>query len=387
MSEFQINVEGGSTVRLPTGGKYCDRDILVTATGGMLSGFHMVRFFNDDRTTLLYTVFVPTGASVIYAGESPVSTEDESKTFIGFEPSGANITVDTDCYAVYEVITTLEETSWKAISALSDKGIAQNYFAVGDTKTIHIEGTVGTLEVNGDYGVYILGFDHNEELEGSGIHFGTFKSKSGNNLVNSAFVDSKYNSPITTGEKYFNANHWGNYNYGGWAGCDLRYDILGSTDVPPSGYGSTPTSGREGFNPSPTCATNPVGNTLMSALPSELRVVMKPMTKYTNNVGDAEDTAEKVTSTIDFLPLLAEYEVSGTRTYSNSAEKNKQSRYDYFTAGNSYQKYCHSNLAITAFWLYRSPTCSSNAFVRAYTMVSAKIGANNPIGLAPIFKV
>lgn len=31
---FNIEVEGGKTVRLPTAGKYCDRDILVTAKGG-----------------------------------------------------------------------------------------------------------------------------------------------------------------------------------------------------------------------------------------------------------------------------------------------------------------------------------------------------------------
>lgn len=29
-----ITVEGGSSVRLPTAGKYCDRDIIITATGG-----------------------------------------------------------------------------------------------------------------------------------------------------------------------------------------------------------------------------------------------------------------------------------------------------------------------------------------------------------------
>lgn len=32
MSEFNIEVEGGSSVRLPTAGKYCDRDIVVSAT-------------------------------------------------------------------------------------------------------------------------------------------------------------------------------------------------------------------------------------------------------------------------------------------------------------------------------------------------------------------
>ena len=34
MSEFNINMQGDSSVRLPTAGKYCDRDIVITASGG-----------------------------------------------------------------------------------------------------------------------------------------------------------------------------------------------------------------------------------------------------------------------------------------------------------------------------------------------------------------
>lgn len=34
MSEHLITIEGGTTKRLPVAGKMCDRDILVTATGG-----------------------------------------------------------------------------------------------------------------------------------------------------------------------------------------------------------------------------------------------------------------------------------------------------------------------------------------------------------------
>ena len=34
MSEHNITVNGGSSVRLPTAGKYCDRDIVVNALGG-----------------------------------------------------------------------------------------------------------------------------------------------------------------------------------------------------------------------------------------------------------------------------------------------------------------------------------------------------------------
>lgn len=34
MAEHSITVQGGSSVRLKTAGKYCDRDIVVTAEGG-----------------------------------------------------------------------------------------------------------------------------------------------------------------------------------------------------------------------------------------------------------------------------------------------------------------------------------------------------------------
>lgn len=37
MSEHNITVEGGSSVRLLTAGKYCDRDIVVTSTGGQIT--------------------------------------------------------------------------------------------------------------------------------------------------------------------------------------------------------------------------------------------------------------------------------------------------------------------------------------------------------------
>ena len=36
---FNIEVEGGKSVRLATAGKYCDRDIVVTATGGDTGGY------------------------------------------------------------------------------------------------------------------------------------------------------------------------------------------------------------------------------------------------------------------------------------------------------------------------------------------------------------
>ena len=56
-----IEVQGGSTVRLPTKGKYCDRDIVITATGGGggdrtmengLVGRTLTEYINDTADTI-----------------------------------------------------------------------------------------------------------------------------------------------------------------------------------------------------------------------------------------------------------------------------------------------------------------------------------------------
>lgn len=286
--------------------------------------------------------------------------------------------------------TSLEDCTWEQISAISAAGKAAEYFSVGDTKSVYLKGTVGTLALDTTLYVYILGFDHNSEIEGKGITFGTFKTADG---VDVALIDSKYNSAYSNGTKCFNMNHWGNYNYGGWAGCDMRYDILGSTDNAPSGYGASPASGRTGYDPSATCATNPVANTLMAALPADLRSVIKPMTKYTNNTGASGDTEAKVTVTTDYLPLLAEFEIFGARTYANSYEQNKQKQYDYYAAGNSKQKYRHSATSSTAVWWERSAYCYGNTDDRTnFCCVSKSSNAGNSsaysvFGIAPIFLV
>lgn len=61
-----ITVEGGTSVRLPTAGKYCDRDIVVTATGGgsvsepsTISGINLHNTETDIPNTYL------NGATVI----------------------------------------------------------------------------------------------------------------------------------------------------------------------------------------------------------------------------------------------------------------------------------------------------------------------------------
>lgn len=301
-----------------------------------------------------------------------------------------SITVEQD-YTVYLSIDllTLNSNSWAKIREISDAGTGKNYWAAGDCKAVPLSGTMGTLALDTTLWVYILGFDHNAEKEGYGIQFGGFKTDSGSSGINVCLIDSKYNSSATDGTKYFNMNHWYYYNYGGWARSDMRYDILGSTDVAPQGYGAKPASGQVGYAPSSTCATSPVADTLMSCLPAELRSVMKPITKYTDNVGGGTNTETNVSAMADYLPLLAEFEIFGTRSYANSYEQNDQVQYEYYVAGNSKVKYRHSATGSAAFWWERSPAYgTANLFCNVGASGSAtRYSAYCSLGVAPAFMV
>lgn len=271
--------------------------------------------------------------------------------------------------------STLNDNDWSVIKSVADANQGASYWAVGDRKAVTVNGTVGTQAVNGTYYAYIIGFNHNSSKEGNGITFGTFKTAlSGGTDI--CLVDGNYGGYSTNGTKYFNMNHSSNTNAGGWKGCDLRYDVLGSTNT------------NDG-DATATTATNPVANTLMAALPSDLRAVMQPMTIYTDNTGGGSDNASYVTKTTDYLPLLAEYEIFGTRSYANSAEKNYQAQYAYYSAGNSKVKYRHSATDSTAWWWERSSRYgASGDFCFVDADGNAYIGnARRFLGVAPIFRV
>ena len=170
----------------------------------------------------------------------------------------------------------------------------------------------------------------------------------------------------------------------------MRYDILGSTNKAPVNYGKARATSDTGYDAPTNTATSPVANTLMAALPADLRAVMKPITKYTDNKGNSSDVAANVTSSLDYLPLLAEQEIfGGNRTYSNQYEKNYQVQYAYYSAGNSKVKYRHSSTGSTAYWWERSPFYgSANHFCVVHTNGNASLGnAWYSYGLAPAFMV
>ena len=224
--------------------------------------------------------------------------------------------------------TALNDMTWEQIRAISDAGKAADYFNLGDTKTITINGKVGnTTFSNLSVDAFIIGFNHNSAREGSNrIHFQIGKISG----VHIALCDSHYGSSGSSAS-YFQMNA-SNTNSGGGNGSSMRKTLLGNSGTP----------------------TNPPSNSLLAALPSDLRAVMKSVTKYSDNTGGGSDTASYVTSTTDYLFLLSEFEYHGARTYANSAEQNYQAQYDYYKAGNSKIHYKHNATGTAAYAWCRS---------------------------------
>ena len=224
--------------------------------------------------------------------------------------------------------TSLNDNTWATIKEVSDAGQGENYWSVGDTKRITINGKVGNFTFsNLAIDTFIIGFNHNSSREGTNrIHFQI--GKIGGKDV--CLCDSQYGSG-QSGNGYFNMNP-NNSNSGGWNGSYMRKTLLGNSGTPSS----------------------PPANSMLAALPSDLRAVMKSVTKYSDNTGGSPDNASYVTSTTDYLFLLAEFEYHGARSYANSAEKNFQLQYSYYKAGNSKVKYKHGETGTAAHHWCRS---------------------------------
>lgn len=251
------------------------------------------------------------------------------------------------------VAAELNTNSWEMIKAVSDAGQGANYWSVGDTKDVTLSGTWQSLNVsNVTVKAFIIGFNHNSAVEGANrIHF--LMGKIGAAMV--AFCDSQYGS--SRSGAYFTMNTT-DTNSGGWEASRMRKTVLGNSNTP----------------------DNPLQGSLMAVLPEDLRAVMKPVTKWTQN-------NSPLTATTDYTFLMAEFEIFGKRSYANSAEQSKQAQYDYFKAGNPKVFYKHSatTTAVNA-WL-RSPAASnSGSFCGVNASGTAGgNGASNSLGVAPGF--
>ena len=322
----------------------------------------------------IIVVSAPTGSTVTCKKGSTVLTAEESSGTWSFAipaygtwtvtgvSAGTTVektvevtAIEVSFIALEFITAVLNNATWAQVKQASDSGVASNYWAVGDTKQITINGKVSdglTLSNYSTY-VYIIGFDHNSSVEGTGIAFGGFKTAqtSGTDV---ALCDSGYNSSKSSGQ-WFNMNN-NNSTTGGWASCNMRNNTL---------------------------------SLVKAALPSDLQSVLKTTTIYTDNTGGSSTAASYVTATQDDLYLLAEFEIFGARTYANSAEQTKQQQYAYYVAGNSKVKYNHSSTATAVLWWERSVRATYAATfcgVSSSGAASAS-GAYLSRGLAVAFKV
>lgn len=253
------------------------------------------------------------------------------------------------------VSSVLNDNDWATIRQVSDNGQGQNYWSIGDRKAEPLNGTVGSLTLNGTYYPFIVDFDHNKSKESPNAHTITFQfAKSAlTGGADIAFVDGSYNSTGSSAAFRMNTT---NTNSGGWTGSYMKKTLMPA---------------------------------FKSACSAALRAVIKPVTIYSDNVGGGSNTASNVTASSEEFYLPAEFEVHGARSYANSAEQNYQTQLAYYKAGNSKVKYKH-NATGTAAYVWCRSACYTNSaqFCAVHTSGGASYyTAYYSLGVAPLCNV
>lgn len=266
------------------------------------------------------------------------------------------ISSSTDVYLPF-VSSTLDDNSWETISLISDKDQGANYWAVGDTKKVTLNGTVGIRTfTNYETYAFILGFNHNSGVEGEHrIHFELGKTAKING-IDVCYCDEKYFSTPNAASFCMNTSAT---TAGGWKESYARNNICGEnvTDA----------------------------NTIVSALPEDLRNKLKVVIKWTH---DGKGTQTQ-SATQDIVFYKSEYETYGTNVYAGGIEAKYQKQYEYYSAGNSTIIYKDQSTSTAARCWLRSPRWDSGTdFVFIFT--NGKTVANNAafsLGIAPCFCV
>ena len=307
------------------------------------------------------TSSAPTVASVSVSGSVVTVTAKAkgSATITVSAAAGTNHTAPANKTCSVEVALpakVLDDNSWATIREVSSAGLGANYWAVGDVKSIVLNGAVAGYAFNNRIvNAFILGFNHNSPKEGAGkIHFQIGKIGSTAVALHSD----------TSAKFYMNTS---DRNTGGWGASYMRNTLLGNTNTP----------------------TSPLANSLMAVLPSDLRAVMQSVTKYSDNTGGGINSVDAVTVTSDYLFLPSEFEIFGFRHYANNFESSWQVQYSYYKAGNSKIAYKHSAKTRITEWVLRSALALNDHQFGAVSTTGtiSYVEANFSTGIRPCFAV
>lgn len=251
----------------------------------------------------------------------------------------------------------LNNNSWEDIQRAAQLGIASEIWNVGDRKEITLNGTCRARTFNNKkVYAYILGFNHNAELEGDNtitFQIGFDALENGNHIALTDWTDGN--------------------SYGGNSGT--RFCMNGST------------TNAGGWNSS-LMRTTTIPE-FISCLPSDLQDVLKTVNKYTDNTGNSSNKAANVTATQDKVFLLAEYEIFGVRSNANQYEQNSQVQYDYYKNGNSKKMYNDQHSSTTvALWERSAVYSAAGSFCFVDSNGDVNSGsASYSRGFAPAFVV
>ena len=316
---------------------------------------HNIKFARGTSTKRATTT------STLSAGQ-PFYETDTHRLYVGATDNtslkdmslqGCFFDAETVCMLIKA--SNLEKASWATIKSVSDMGLGGAVWAVGDTKSVALSGTVVGQAVPEVVSAVIIGFDHNSSVEGTGVTFQFGFIDDGEQAKHVAFVASNYDS----------------YNERGSGFC------MNTTDTHVGGWASS-------YMKTTICPA------FKAVLPSDLQSVIKTVTKYTDNRGDGKNVTSNVTATSEDIFLLSEFEVRGKRLYANSYEQNYQKQYEYYANGGSSKKikYRHDTLAACHWWLRSAKYDSPNHFCRVVTNGgSGQEWTDVSLGFSPAFVV
>ena len=243
-----------------------------------------------------------------------------------------------------------DNNSWNAIKKAVNSGTASSYWKVGDRKAVTLNGTVREKSFsNTTTYCYILGFDHNKNVESGGahaLHIG-FGASALNDGAYIAYCDSNYGSSVST--SCFNMNTSAT-NSGGWNSCKMK---------------------------SPICPA------FKNVLPSDLQSNIRAVTKWQN-----DGTSTSGQSSSNEIWLLSEMEIFGSAPNSNYTAN--QLQYDFYKGIADWSaapkiKYKDTVTSKAVSWWERSANSSnSNLFCIVGTVGGAGSNyANVSFGFAP----
>lgn len=262
-------------------------------------------------------------------GISVIELKETGEYAIHAERNGSTLdtTLTINYTGTYEVEITIYDpfstVSMGDIPAITKAGVASSVWAIGDTREVKLNGTVGSYTFSNEtVYMFIAAFDHNSSVEMAGAHhmICSFAKSAATGGKDIAFVGTNYNTGGSNPSYHMNSS---NTNSGGWASSYMRKTICSQ---------------------------------FKNAMPSDLQSVLRTRTIYTDNNGNATNNASDVTATTDTVYIPSEFEVQGSRKYANSYEQNHQQQLAYYKNGASKIRYKSDDTSTAAWWWVRSPS-------------------------------